>query len=71
MESVQGHLSGWLAHRLRTNATDHLTWMDDGSPEDLLNRCDQLIKTGFVEAILTDDLLGAEIATEENSEEHH
>lgn len=69
MESVQGHLSGGLAHGLSTDATHHLTGMDYCALEYFLDCADELIERSLVEALLTDDLFGAEVAAKENLEQ--
>lgn len=49
-------MSGGLSHRLRTNAADHLTGVNDSSLEVLLDGADELVEGGLVEPVLLDDL---------------
>lgn len=69
MESVERHLRGWLAHRLGRNAANHLTRVHNRALEDLTDRSDQLVERLSVEAVLADDLLGAQVPAQENLEE--
>lgn len=59
MESVKGHLSGWLAHALGSNAANHLTWVDQTSIKSLLDLAYDEVKRLLVEAMSLNDVLSA------------
>ena len=70
MERIERHLGGRFSHRLRTDASHHLTRVHNGTSEDFLDRRDELVKANSVEAVLADNLLRTEVASEEDLEQH-